>query len=156
MRCVVYRCKQCFAEWVEKRPADGAVDDSACACGGAASWTRIIAGELPEPSRPVCEGFVKGGDYQFDPQFAVQSQHASRGAKSGAYKRATREKQQREINRQKEIDRTPCKGKHDVPKFLGSMSMEMATSIGLQEGDPNTLLKDPEHFLKATGRHTGA
>lgn len=172
MRCVLYRCKRCFAEWAERRPDDGAVEDSKCRqitgtrlrgkkrepieCGGEAPWVRIRAGDFPEPTNPVPHAFVKGKPYEFDPRFAVASQHASRGVSAEAYKRETRAQQRREINRQKEIDKMPCKGKDAVPKFLGSMSMEMAASIGLQEGDPNVLLKDPEHFLKATGRHTGA
>jgi hypothetical protein len=155
MRCVLYRCKQCFAEWAERRPDDGAVEDSVCACGASAGWTNISLGDIPEPTQKAPYAFVKGRPYQFDPRHAVHSQHASRGVSEAAYKRGTRETQRREIARQHEIDRAPMKGKHDVPRFLGSMSMEMATSIGLQEGDPNVLLKDPEHFLKATGRHTG-
>lgn len=38
-------------------------------------------------------------------------------------------------------------------EWLGGMPGEMVDSIGLHEGDPEAVLKDPETFLKKTGLH---
>lgn len=157
MQHVLYRCNKCFIEWAERRPDGDALEDNpACACSGVGKWFHVRFGVPDEPDvvNKTPDVFVKGKSYTFDKRFQVHSQHASRGMKAGAYKRNTRDVQRREILRQREIDKAPCGNKADTPRFLGSMSMEMATSIGLQEGDPNVVLRDPKHFLKATGRNT--
>jgi len=40
-------------------------------------------------------------------------------------------------------------------EWLGMMPGEMVDSIGLHEGDPEAVLKDPTTFLKKTGLYEG-
>lgn len=45
--------------------------------------------------------------------------------------------------------------KHQGLEWIGGMPGEMADTIGMQEGDPEAVAKDPETYLKKTGMWDG-
>lgn len=113
-----------------------------CSCGGQAE--SII-------SQNDNGGFVSNRDYEFGKENcvvnfgaeygrSVQQQHAGYQKYFGELKQ-----RKRQLKRQG--------GLNKGLEWIGGMPGEMFDTIGLQEGDPEAVSKDPETFLKKTGMH---
>ena len=113
-----------------------------CACGGQA--VRVID--------TVPHSFVANREYVFDPGDCVQSFGKAYG-RTDAQQHAHYQKYRDDI-RQRKRRLTP-KQKTNSLEWIGMMPGEMVDSIGLHEGDPEAVLKDPKTFLKKTGLYEG-
>ena len=97
--------------------------------------------------------YVKDSEYVFDP--------AARVVNFGKdYGRSVEQQHQhykdyiKDIKDRKEALRSSGK-KHRGLEWIGTMPGEMADTIGMQEGDPEAVSKDPVTFLKKTGLYEG-
>lgn len=114
-------------------------DSIDCACGGCAA--RIIS--MPQ-------AFVKDREYTFDPSARV----INYGRYAGRSVEQQHRMYQRQIQEMHNLKRQ-AKGSKKGIEWLGTMPGEMASTIGLQEGDPEAVAKDPVKFLKKTGLYAG-
>ena len=113
-----------------------------CACGSDA--VRVID-KAPE-------SFVANRDYVFDPGKCVQGFGKDFG-RTDAQQHKHYQDYFGDIKKRK--SKLSAKQKNNSLEWIGGMPGEMVDSIGLHEGDPEAVLKDPETFLKKTGLHAG-
>lgn len=111
-----------------------------CECGSKA--VRVI------DSAP--ESFVANREYVFDKANCVQGFGKDYG-RSDAEQHRHYQEYFGDIKRRKK--KLSSKQKNSSLEWIGGMPGEMVDSIGLHEGDPEAVLKDPETFLKKTGLH---
>lgn len=114
-----------------------------CPCGAVAS--RVI--------ESVPELFVANREYVFDKRHCVQNFGAAYG-RTGEQQHAHYKRYFKQIRDRKQSLRMSSK-KHQGLEWVGGMPGEMADSIGMHEGDPEAVSKDPEAFLKKTGLWEG-
>jgi hypothetical protein len=109
--------------------------------------------DAPESATPYF--FVKGRPYEIRGENRVMPQGRHFGVSDAAHAAKHRERQRRFANEHHAFRRGHSKKKADQPVYLGTMSGEMVRSIGIQEGDPSAVLKNPVDFLRKTGRLVG-
>ena len=112
-----------------------------CGCGGAAE--PIISANR--------NGFVANREYDLRPENRVVNFGKDFGRSVQQQHRAYQEgmKDKRQLNRKLRESGKLGQGM----EWIGSMPGEMVDGIGLQEGDPEAVAKDPETFLRKTGLH---
>tara|TARA_R110002126_G_scaffold291760_1_gene457031 strand:- start:22577 stop:22948 length:372 start_codon:yes stop_codon:yes gene_type:complete len=113
-----------------------------CACGSDA--VRVID-RAPE-------SFVANREYTFDKGNCVQGFGKDYG-RSDAEQHRHYEQYFGDIKKRKR--KLSSKQKDSGMEWIGGMPGEMVDSIGLHEGDPEAVLKDPKTFLKKTGLYDG-
>lgn len=116
-------------------------DSVACECGQQAR--SIISSNS--------NSYVANREYVFDQGSCVQSFGRSLGR--------TRAQQHQHYQsyfadiRKRRRQMKGCNTLKNGMEWIGGMPGEMADSIGMHEGDPEAVSKDPEAFLKKTGMH---
>ena len=137
-----FHCAACGEMIEQVFPMSGMPDSVACVCGSAAARQISANGNV----------VVKNTEYQFRKDRIVRSFGHGYGRsvrqQHDGYVRYFEDlkKRKREVKAQK---------KTNAMEWIGGMPGEMVDSIGLHEGDPEAVLKDPVTFLKKTGTYAG-
>lgn len=113
-----------------------------CHCGSDA--VRVIT------SAP--QSFVANREYVFDKAKCVQGFGKDYGRTDAEQHRHYQE-YFGDIRKRK--SKLSSKQKDQGLEWIGGMPGEMVDSIGLHEGDPEAVIKDPTTFLKKTGLYAG-
>lgn len=113
----------------------------ACDCGGMGDPIISLNGN----------GYVANREYVFDQGNCVQSF----GKQAGRSRQQQHDHYQQYFGDIKKRRRRMkgCNTLKNGMEWIGGMPGEMADSIGMHEGDPEAVSKDPESFLKKTGMH---
>ena len=98
------------------------------------------------------DSFVANREYVFDKAKCVQGFGKDFG-RTDAEQHRHYEEYFGDIKQRKR--KLSSKQKNNSLEWIGGMPGEMVDSIGMHEGDPEAVLKDPETFLKKTGLHAG-
>lgn len=114
-----------------------------CPCGKQAE--QVITG-LPA-------AFVMGKQYEYRRECLVDN--FSGGARSNQEQQDGYSQQMAAARASKMAHKRAGSRHKTQAQYLGSMPMEAVHSIGLQEGDPEIVFKDPAHFLKANNLYLG-
>ena len=136
-----FQCAACGKVTEETHSFSGKPDSIACSCGGAAE--SIIS--LNRNS------YVANREYVFDQGDCVQNFGRDVGRSTSQQHRHYQEYFGKIKQRRRQM-----KGSNTLKngmEWIGGMPGEMADSIGMHEGDPEAVSKDPEVFLKKTGMH---
>lgn len=140
-----YLCESCGVLQEVTCSMSDRKDAVPCACGGTASQ---YFGNVPY-------AFMRFRPYEFNPAKVVGNNGAAFG-RTADQQHARYKHYFESVKKQcKQRNRSLSKNRFDEQgvRWMGGMPGEMVDSIGQQEGDPEVVSKDPEHFLKATGLH---
>ncbi len=137
-----YGCETCG--WREEKVFSMAAMPSTVPCPCGQEAVRVIDS--------VPEGFVTDREYIFDKGNCVQGFGKDYG-RTDQQQHKHYQEYFGDIKRRKR--KLSASQRKNGLEWVGGMPGEMVDSIGLHEGDPEAVLKDPVKFLKKTGLYDG-